>query len=289
MDKSKAGFIFVILAGALWGTTGTISKFIFEFGVDPLTLSLLRIVISFVLLYAFAITTKRRLHFNQEDFLFFLAFGAISVAGFNIFYLTAIQLTTVTTAVILLYTAPAFSLLAARLVLKEPLTKQKIMALVLTVIGIFLVVEGYRPGQLLLNIPGVLSGLGAGLTFGIYGIFSKGAFQRGYGTLETVILALGTGMLVLLVLRPPWLLTPLVAEPMALWLLVVMIAVFSTMLAYVFFVTGLVHVEAGKATLVAAVEPVVAIIAAIIFLNETMTFLQFIGVLAVLTAVRGQR
>ena len=289
MDKSKIGFIFVILAGALWGTTGTISKFIFEFGMDPLTLSLLRIVISFILLYAFAFITKRRIHFRQGDLLFFLAFGAVSVAGFNIFYLTSIQLTTVTTAVILLYTAPAFSLLAARVILKEPLTMRKILALLLTVFGIFLVVEAYRPGQLLLNVPGVLAGLGAGLTFGIYGIFSKEAFKRGYGTLETVILALGGGMFVLLIARPPWLLAPLTAEPMALWLLVVMIAVFSTMLAYVFFVSGLVNVEAGKATLVAAVEPVVAITAAMIFLGETMTFLQFIGVGAVLTAVRAQR
>ena len=289
MDKSKVGFIFVVLAGALWGTTGTISKFIFEFGIDPLTLSLLRIIISFILLYLFAIFTKRRLHLRQEDVLFFLVFGAVSVAGFNLFYLTSIQLTTVTTAVILLYTAPAFSLLTARIILKEPLTKRKLLALLLTIIGIFLVVEAYRPGQLLLTVPGVLAGLGAGLTFGLYGIFSKEAFKRGYGILETVILALGAAMVVLLLIRPPWLLAPLATEPMMLWLLVVIIAVFSTMLAYVFFVSGLVHVEAGKATLVAAIEPVVAIAAAMIFLGETITFLQFIGVAAVLTAVSGQK
>lgn len=288
MSNQKAGFVFVVLAGVLWGTTGTVTKYIYAFGIEPLTLALLRTGISFFALYIFAILSGRPVRFRSEHALFFLAFGAVSVASFNFFYLSAIHLTTVTTAVVLLYTAPAFSIVAARLFLKETLDRKKIFAVLLTFGGIFLVVEAYRPGQLLLNVPGVLTGLGAGITYGVYSIFSKGALKRGYGTLETVILALGAGLIFLLIVRPPWYLLPLAGEPLMLWLLVLIIAVFSTMLAYVFFVTGLVHVEAGKATLAAAVEPVVAIVVAMIFLGETMTFMQLIGVLAVLTAVRWQ-
>lgn len=285
--QRKIGFLLVVLAGALWGTTGTVTKYIYAFGVEPLTLALLRIGISFVSLYIFARATGRQVRLKRQDSGFFLGFGAVSVASFNLLYLSAIQLTTVTTAVVLLYTAPAFSLVAARLILKESLTRRKIAALLLTLIGIFFVVEAHRPGQLMLNVPGVLTGLGAGLTYGVYSIFSKGALQRGYGTLETVILALGAGLLFLVLIRPPWHLLPLAGEPFLLWVLVVIVAVFSTMLAYVFFVSGLVHVDAGKATLVAAVEPVVAIVAAMLFLGEMMTLLQFIGVVAVLSAVLG--
>jgi drug/metabolite transporter (DMT)-like permease len=73
-----------------------------------------------------------------------------------------------------------------------------------------------------------------------------------------------------------------------LWVFVVAVAVFCTMLPYVFFVSGLIHVEAGSATLVAAIEPVVAILMAIAFLGETLTILQCMGVVAVLAAIRGQ-
>lgn len=288
MDKRKLGFLFVFLAGALWGAAGTITKYIYAYNVDPLTLSVLRIGISFFCLYLYALLTGRRVRVKREHILYFLGFGAVSVALFNISYMTAIKLTSVTTAVVLLYTAPAFSLVAARLVLKESLTIRKVAALLLTLAGIFLVVEAYRPEQLRLNVAGVLTGLGAGLTYGIYSIFSKGALRRGYGTLETVILALGFGFVFLAILRPPWQLLHLAGEPLALWLLVLSFAVFSTMLAYAFFVTGLVHVEAGRATLVAAVEPVVAIILAMIFLGESITFLQFVGIAAVLAAVGGQ-
>ena len=202
--------------------------------------------------------------------------------------LTAINLTTVSTAVVMLYTAPAFSMIMARIILKESLTTKKIIALVLTFIGVILVMEAYRPSQLALNIPGVIAGLASGVTYGAYSIFSKGAIRRGYGTLETVIIALGMAMLVLSVIHPPWRLMVFVGAPFMLWLSVVTVAVFCTMLAYVLFVSGIVHIEAGKATLVAAIEPVVAILLAMMFLGETLTALQGLGVVAVLAAIRGQ-
>jgi drug/metabolite transporter, DME family len=288
MEKNKLGIVFVTLAGALWGITGTVTKYIYAYGLDPMTLGLLRVGISFMTLYVFALATGRRVRLKRQDIVFFLGFGAVSVTSFNLLYLSAIQLSSVTTAVVLLYTAPAFSMVAARLILKESLTKRKLLALLLTFSGILLVVEAYRPGQLMLNIPGVATGLGAGLTYGMYSIFSKGALRRGYGTMETVIIALGTGLLCMSLIRPPWHIIPLIGEPLLFWLLVVVVAVFCTMLAYVFFVSGLVYVEAGKATLVAAVEPVVAIIVAFIFLGEVMTWVQLVGVLAVLGAIRYQ-
>jgi len=289
MNRSQVGFIFVLLAGVLWGTTGTVTKYIYDYGVEPFTLALLRICISFFSLYLFAVLTGRRVQVKKKDIPFFLAFGAVSVAAFNLLYLSAIQLTTVSMAVVLLYTAPAFSVVTARLVLKESMTKRKLFALTLTFAGIILVVGAYRPGQVFLNVPGIFAGLGAGLTYGVYSIFTKSAFQRGYGPLETVIVALGSGLCFLLLVRPPWYLLPLLSEPLSLWLLVLTMSVFSTMLAYLFFVTGLVHIAAGKATLIAAVEPVVAIVVAMIFLGETINLLQFVGVVAVLAAVLSQK
>jgi drug/metabolite transporter, DME family len=288
-DKNKrVGYLMVILAGIFWGTAGTVSKYIFAFGVDPLTLAMLRNSISFVALWLFAVITGRRVRLQTKDISLFFFFGLVSVALFNYLYLTAIQLTTVTTAVVLLYTAPAFSMLAARMVLGESLTVRKAASLIMTFAGIVLLLEAFSPGRLILNVSGVLAGIGSGLTYGIYSIFSKEALKRGYGTLETVIIALGFALLFLLPVRPPWSIVPLLGEPLLLWLLVLAMALLATMLAYVLFVSGLVHVEAGRATLTAAVEPVAAILLAMLFLGETLSLIQLIGVAAVLGAIRWQ-
>lgn len=236
----------VILAGALWGTTGTVTKYILTFGIDPLVLALLRTGISFIVLFLFAILTGRRIRPKPGHMPFFLIFGAVSVGLFNIFYMIAIDLTTVTTAVTLLYTAPAFSMLMARVFLKEALTVKKILAVFLTFAGIILLVEAYQPGRLAFDVPGILAGLGSGFTYGIYSVFSKEAIRRGYSTLEAVIMPMGAGFLFLSLLRPPWLILPLLSEPLILWLLILVITVFSTILAYIFFVSGLRYVEAKR-------------------------------------------
>lgn len=282
------GLTFIILAGVLWGTTGTVTKYIFAFGLEPLTLALLRIGISFFTLFLFFWLTGRKIKPKREDWLFFMVFGAISVALFNIFYLSAIQLTNVSTAVVLLYTAPAFSVLVARLVLQERLTARKAVAVFLTIFGVILMVGAYRPAHLAFSLTGILYGLGSGFTFGIYSVFAKEAMRRGYGSLETVVLALGTGLIFLAFVRAPWVLWPLATAPPMLWLLVLVVAVFCTMLPYILFASGLQYIEAGKATLVAAVEPVVAIVLAMLLLGETLAFTQMFGVVAVLLAIRSQ-
>ena len=278
----------MILAGVLWGTTGTLTKYIFAYGLDPLTMAGLRIGISFLALTLFAALSGSRIGLKGSDLPFFLLFGAVSVAMFNIFYLSAIQLTNVSTAVVLLYTAPAFSVLVARSALREKLTARKTAAVLLTIIGVALMVGVYRPGHLAFSTAGILSGLGAGFTFGIYSVFTKEALRRGYGSLETVILALGSGLLFLAFLRPPWAFLPLAQSPITMWLLVLAVAVFCTMLPYVLFAAGLRYLEAGKATLSAAVEPVVAILLAVFLLGEALIVPQIAGVLIVLAAINIQ-
>jgi drug/metabolite transporter (DMT)-like permease len=287
-NGQRLGFTFVILAGILWGTTGTLTKYIFAYGLDPLMLAGLRISLSFLALALFAALSGSRIGLKGSDLPFFLLFGVVSVAIFNIFYLSAIQLTNVSTAVVLLYTAPAFSVLMARSVLREKLTFRKTAAVLLTIIGVALMVGAYRPGHLAFSAAGILSGLGAGFTFGIYSVFTKEALRRGYGSLETVILALGSGLLFLALLRPPWVFLPLVHSPVMMWLLVLAVAIFCTMLPYILFVAGLRHMEAGKATLSAAVEPVVAILLAVALLGETLAVPQIAGVLIVLAAINIQ-
>lgn len=284
----RLGFFLVLAAGMLWGTTGTLTKYLYNYGVDPLTVGTFRILASFVLILLYALATGHRIKIGKGHLGYFAAFGLFSVAAFNYSYLTAIHLTTVTTAVVLLYTAPAFSVLLSRLFLQEPLNKVKVMSLFLTIAGVVLVTEAYRPGQAALNLPGLFCGLASGLTFGVYSIFSKGAQMRGFKTLDTLVLVFGFGSLFLLMTRPPWKLLHLLSYPRQFWLLILATTLFCTVLPYIFFINGIRHIEAGRATIVAAVEPVVAVLLALVVLREPVTWIQGMGVALILAAIRAQ-
>jgi drug/metabolite transporter (DMT)-like permease len=218
------------------------------------------------------------LRIRLADAPLFAAYGAVSVAGFMTVYFAAIALTTVATAAILLYTAPVWVVLLARLAFREPLTRSKAAAVALVFAGCVLV-AGAGTAAVRLSPAGLLAGLGAGLTYALYSIFGKVALRR-YSPLTTVIYALGFGALFLLIasrgLVP---VSPAVAPTL------VYVVVVPTAAAYLLFIAGLQRVEAGRAAVVATIEPVVAALTGSLVLHEPFELTQWIGAALVLGGV----
>ncbi len=208
----------------------------------------------------------------------FAAYGAVSVAGFMTIYLTAIERTTIATAAVLLYTAPAWVVVLARVFFGEALTRMKLLAVALTFAGSGLV-AGAIPGALRVHPIGVLAGLGAGLTYGLYSIFGKAALRR-YSVLTTVVFSLGFGAVFLLIAAGG--LHPVASAglPALAYLIII-----PTATAYLLYTAGLQRVEAGGASIVATLEPVVAALAGTVILRESFAPVQWIGGALVLIGV----
>ncbi|MDR7486448.1 MAG: EamA family transporter [Armatimonadota bacterium] len=265
-------------AAATWGTLGLASRSLFAAGMTPLDAATWRAVGGCVLLLLYGLATDRRaLRVPTGDLPLFAAYGLVGVAGFMTVYYTAIALTTVATAAVLLYTAPAWVVLLARLLFGEPLSRPKAAAVAAVVAGCALVAGGggpLRPSGL-----GVLAGLGAGLTYSLYSIFGKAALRR-YAPLTTVIYALGVGGIVLLLAAgglPP---VPAAAvAPLA------YTVAGPTALAYLLYTSGLRRVEAGRASVVATIEPVVAAAGSAVLLREPLGPAQWLGAALVLAGV----
>jgi len=96
-------------AGALWGTIGVAAKAVFRYGISPTDVALWRAGGAFALLLAVALLVRRdAFRIAPGDLPLFAVHGAVGVAVFMTVYLTAIRLSTVATAAMLLYTAPAW-------------------------------------------------------------------------------------------------------------------------------------------------------------------------------------
>jgi DME family drug/metabolite transporter len=270
----------VAVAGAavLWGTIGLASQPLFAHGMTPLGAATWRAVGGCALLLAYHLAATRRApRVAVRDLPLFVAYGLVGVAGFMTIYYTAIALTTVATAAVLLYTAPAWVAVLARVWLGEPLSRAKVAAVVAVVAGCALVAGGggpLRPGGV-----GVLAGLGAGLTYGLYSIFGKTALRR-YAPLTVVTYALGSGGLVLLVAAGG--LPPVPAGAAAALAYTV---VGPTALAYLLYTTGLGRIEAGRASVVATIEPVVAAVGGALLLRQPFGPAQWLGAALVLAGV----
>jgi drug/metabolite transporter (DMT)-like permease len=102
-----------------------------------------------------------------------LPLGLVGIGTFYLLYFYAVRESTVGTAAILLYSAPAFVVVLAWLFLKEPLNALKVFALVLTVGEIVLVAGAYDLANLEVSPKVLLTGLLSGFTYGLYAILGR--------------------------------------------------------------------------------------------------------------------
>jgi len=277
-------YLRILAAAVIWGSIGVAGRIAFGAGVDPLETAFYRAAIAFLAVGAgVAISNPPLLRVRRGDLWLFAAFGTLSIAAFFFVYLYAISRTSVATAAILLYTAPIWVLVLSSVLFHEPLTGGKILAVVLAFTGCILVVRGYDPQGLRLHLPGVLAGLASGFTYGMYSIFGKTALRR-YSPLTTLVYALGIGAAVLgAAAAAAGVIT--MAHSATAWAAIIYLSLVTTLLAQWLYLSGLGAVEAGRASLVATFEPVVAALLGYLALGERLEGWQVVGGVLVLSAV----
>ncbi len=276
-QSTTRGYFFIVLAALLWSMIGWLMRTLHDqYSFSALTLAFLRAGIAFVILFAIlAIVQRNLLQINRQSIMLLAFFGLFGIALFYFVYAQAIITTSVTTAVVLLYTAPAFVTLIAWRVWDEPLTPRKLFAVGLAFIGCALVARAYDTEQLQLNFVGVLFGLGAGLTYGLFTIFTK-AGQKRFPLWTLMTYELFFGALFLLPAQNPNELVILARQPMA-WLYLLTLVLGSTLGAIAAFTRGLRDVPASNASVVATIEPVMASALAFLILGERLEVWQIVG------------
>lgn len=282
---SWAGTVAVLLAACLFSTTGTIIKHLVQdYALPPLTVAAVRTsLIALVLLAALGILDRKLLRIRACDVPFFLLFGLICVALFQTCWVHALSLIDVGVATVLNCTAPVWAALFAWLFLGERLGQNTEVALVLTAVGVVLVVRVFDARFLSLNLEGVLWGLGSGVTYGLYGIFSRRALRR-YSPWTTLAYAFAAGVPFLLVTQTIERIESALARPGAAgWLLV--LALVPTLGGYALYTSGLRFLGSTVAAILVATEPVMAVLWAAVFLGEQLGWLQLVGVGVVMAGV----
>ena len=274
---------FYILSGAsLWGLIGVFVRKLPGFA--PMQIVACRAWITAAILLLFLLVTDRKLlKIRLRDCWCFVGTGIFSIVFFNYCYFSTIRLSSLSAAAILLYTAPSFVTILSLFLFHEKLTRRKMCALALAFAGCALV-SGV--GQSALQIPaaGILTGLGSGLGYALYSIFAKYALERYHSitvTAYTFLFAcIGTLPFAKLSAFPR-----LAADsPGSVWYLLAL-GLFSSALPYLLYTQGLKQIPAGKASIMASIEPVVATLAGIFLFHEPATAGGLLGVAAVFASL----
>lgn len=273
----------ILAAAVLWGMIGLWNRNLMAGGFTPTDIVVVRNFGGMLLLAAvFAVGDRSVFRVRREHLKYFFGTGVVSVLLFTACYFSCQRICSLAVASVLLYTAPSFVVVLSALLWREPVTKKKLLALALTLVGCALVC-GLFAGDLTVTVPGILLGLGAGFFYSLYSVFGRYALAH-YGPMTvTVWTFFFAGPASLVLLRP---------ERMALalrsprqWLLSLGLVVFSTAAPYILYTRGLARVESGRASIMASLEPVAAALVGALAFGETLSPATLAGILCVLAGV----
>lgn len=282
--KGYLGDILIIIAGLFWGSMGIFVRHLNDLGFSSIQVACLRLTTAGIL-FALILLIKDRKGFKiaLRDIPLFLALGLVSILFFTCCYFTAIRLMTMSTAAILLYTSPIWVMVLAIIFLKEKFTIQKLIALILAFAGCILV-SGFG-GKV--TVMGILVGLGSGLGYGLYSIFGTFALKKYSPYTVTCYTFLIAGLGSIFVVDPVDLVSKIsaVENKPALFGFVLLTAVVTAVIPFLLYTLGLNMTTAGKAAVLATVEPAAATLFGFFVMKETVGPVAIAGILLVFAAI----
>lgn len=272
-------------AGASWGGIGFFARNLEGVGVSPEGTIVLRCgvaAICFGILILLTDPAQFRVH--PRDFWCFFGTGILSLFFFTFCYFNALPLIGVSVSAALLYTAPTIVTLLSALLFKERMTTVKWCAVALAFLGCGLA-SGITEGIGSASVKGILLGLGSGLGYALYTIFSRYAMRRGY---SGSTINFYSSLLACLAAAVIWgnadLFRAAVSSPRAVFLFLGIGSV-SGFLPYLLYTYSLTGLENGKASVLCSSEPIVAAIVGVCFFEERLTVAAVLGVLAVIGSI----
>lgn len=278
--------LFIILAGAFWGSMGLFVRTFTALGFSTLQIVTLRMSVAAVVLLVILLFYKKELiKIRLKDLPLLASIGVFSLTAMSIFYFTTIELTTMSVAAILLYLSPIVVMLLSALIFKEKITPVKLICLCLAVLGCILVSGVGDAGQV--GLVGVLTGVGSAIAYGLYSILGNVALRK-YHPFTIAFWAFATaGISMLLVCNPVQMTSAIITAPEFISLLLFIFGngIVTAVIPYGLYTLGLKYTAPSKAAILACSEPVAATALGFVWYKETPSIISFFGMLLVLTAI----
>lgn len=277
----------ILLAGVLWGSIGLFSTLMTNAGMDTGCVAFFRVLASSVML-ALLLVIKGKgfglFRISKMGIISCVFIGLFSQAFFNICYMSTIKHGGMATAAVFLYTSPVFVAIMSRMFFHEALTRNKILAIIINIVGCMLAVTGGDFSDVKISGYVVLVGVLAGFTYALLPVLSRtGADKENpftaafYGQLF--------GMILLFFMIRPYNGIGCEFTPTVI-LAIVGIGIFPSALAYSAYYTGLSRIkETSKVPVFASVETIVAALIGYIAFGQTIGFGKIIGIALVLVSI----
>ncbi len=286
------GLLLVSAAGVVWGTIGPAVQLAHEAsGLSPWTISAYRAIVAVLTLVAASLLTRRlptcltlaRRHWGR------VIVTGLSTATFQLLFFVAVVAAGVSVAtVVALGLAPVLLLVVGSVQRRRAPSPAQVATVATALVGLGLVsIVGGSGDEVPHAALGIVAALGSGTAYAVsthVGAPLSREHDALVVTTATMSVAAGVlipGGLVAAYLRDE----PMTTTDAGSWVLLAYLGVVTMAFAYVLLYAGLRSTTSGSAVVATLLEPVTAVLIAVLLLDERPTAAVVVGTLLILAAI----
>lgn len=279
----------VIAAASFWGLSGTVAQKLFqEEGFTPEWLVVVRMIVAGVLLLGLGAVRGNRAQVvsvwkDSTMRIRMVVFGILGMLGVQYTFFTAIQAGNAASAALLQYLAPLFVMLFQAWKSSRLPSGRELVAVAVALVGTFLLVTDGSVEQLSISTAAILWGIASAVALAFYTIYPKGMLQA-FDSSVIVGWGMVIGGVALAVVNRPWAVTGMHWS----WVTILFLAfiiLFGTLLAFYLYVESLRYISPTETSLIAILEPLVAVLASVLWLRVPFGLFEGIGAVCILVTV----
>lgn len=289
MTAQKKGILFTILGGIFWGLSGVCGQYLFAAkGLNAKWMVTIRLVtagfIMLMIAYAkpHAKELYRKLWLDKKNLRQLLIFSIFGMATCQLTYYMAIEASNAGTATVLQYTSPILIVVFMAVKNRKMPAIIEIIALILAVMGTFLLATHGNMGTLALSKEALLWGIGAAISMVLYNLLPAKLMAE-FGIVPIMGFGMVIGGIFMIPFTKPWNMPGIWDIYTFLGLSVVILV--GTILSFFSYFKGMQIVGAAKASLFSSSEPLTATLASAVFMHVAFMPMDIVGLFCILIAV----
>jgi len=278
--KEKIGVILVLISALGYALMPIFSVTPLREGTPVSTLLFMRFSLTALLLWPYIIIKKIPYKLSIKSTIYLIV---LCLLGFTVATVTlnnAYKMISGSIATLILFTHPILVMVLDRIVFKTPTTRRKILAVIITSIGLLIVLYVKEP----LSAKGVILAFVSSMSYAVYclGLTEKNVQKIG-GIAVTAYMATTTALAMGIMCLVDG--APLITTETNVIMSVIGLALFATIVASITFYESLSRIGASSTTLISSVEPMIVVFLSAAFLGEVITYNNIIGGLIIIIGI----
>ena len=281
------GMLLASLASSLWAISGISGEILFkQFNFSSDWLVSTRTLMSGILLFMIVVFIEKKSILrplkNKWDSMGIILFGVAGMYLVQYTYFKTIELSNVSFATILQFTAPFFIFIYESIKNRKLPSISTVTLLFMTILGVVFIATKGNFSNLSVSLEALLFGLVSAIMIAFYSTYPKKLLKK-YGSITVVGWGMIIGSVISNIIHPIWEIQGDINTKSIIQ--VITVVILGTSIAYLIYIASLNYISSSLAGILTTFEPVLAAVLSVVIFGLKFSIIELIGFVLVFVSI----